>query len=100
MVESVLDKVGGQDGEYRATGDLKSSIEVWNEWREKEPDTRVDLSETDLSGAKLSASYLMEANLYKANLSEADLRAAILNFTNLVQVNSSNTQISESSVYG
>ncbi len=82
---------------------LKQGVEVWNEWREENPDAKIDLSgaylykadlrdamlnnaklnSTDLTYADMSGSKLKDANLsgaqlYQANLSGADLYQAKL----------------------
>lgn len=51
---------------------LKEGVEVWNKWREENPDIR-----PDLSGAKLTRADLIGANLRKADLIEANLRSAV-----------------------
>ena len=86
---------------------LKQGVEAWNEWREEQPDVRVNLlgafllranlfranlSEAnlfraDLFGADLSEANLSRAILIKADLSEADLSGAILLSANLRGVN-------------
>jgi uncharacterized protein YjbI with pentapeptide repeats len=78
---------------------LKQGVEVWNEWREKNASTKVDLlgadlspddpgEEIDLSGANLRGTNLSGADLLMvfltgANLSEANLVGADLCGTNL-----------------
>jgi hypothetical protein len=77
---------------------LKQGVEVWNQWREENPDTqpnlgqadlsqadlgRANLGQTDLSGANLSMADLRVASLREANLSMADLRGANLSMANL-----------------
>jgi predicted transcriptional regulator len=62
---------------------LKRGVEVWNEWREENPDIIPDLSGSDLSGMKLkkvnfylsnlSGSIFKNADLIGADLSEATL---------------------------
>ena len=49
----------------------KEGVEVWNLWREDNPDVKIDLSDADLSGANLSGSNLRRANLSGSNLSNA-----------------------------
>ncbi|EAM52262.1 pentapeptide repeat-containing protein [Crocosphaera watsonii WH 8501] len=61
----------------------KEGVEVWNLWREDNPDVKIDLSDADLSGANLSGSNLRRANLSGANLKgaglvQADFRNAYL----------------------
>jgi uncharacterized protein YjbI with pentapeptide repeats len=58
---------------------LKQSVEVWNRWREQNPDVTVDLSEADLYGATLSGALLIRADLSRAALYEANLKSADLN---------------------
>ncbi len=72
---------------------LKQGVEVWNKWRDNNPDVDVDLSEAhlieaslkgvdltraNLSRALLLGAYLCEAELRQANLSEVNLRQATL----------------------
>ena len=52
---------------------LQKSVAAWNAWREKNPDTRPHLHNTDLNGADLRGADLSGVNLYAANLSGADL---------------------------
>ena len=92
---------------------LKQGVEVWNKWREENPDVRIDLFRANLNnahlekadlfeatlkeatlinanlfaanlrGADLSGSNLIYADFFKANLEEADLSGADLNWSNL-----------------
>jgi hypothetical protein len=67
---------------------LKQGVEVWNRWREENPDVRPDLSLADLRWADLSEAdlrraILSEADLRRAVFSRADLRRAILSETDL-----------------
>lgn len=67
---------------------LKQGVEVWNAWREKNPDIEINLSgadlrEIDLYIANLSGADLRQAQLEEAFLSEADLSKAILIRANL-----------------
>ena len=57
---------------------LKGGIQTWNQWRDKHPEIRPDLSEANLGKANLSQANLSQANLWKADLHEADLRATNL----------------------
>ena len=52
---------------------LRQGVEVWNQWRNKEPRIKIDLVEADLNGA----------NLHKVNLIGADLNQAKLTGTDL-----------------
>ena len=67
---------------------LKSGVEAWNRWREKNPDVKIDLRNANLENAKLKAANLGGANLSgttlsAANLERADLREANLSGGNL-----------------
>ena len=67
---------------------LKCGAEVWNQWREENPEIQPDLADADLKGAILAFANLCEAdlkgaNLFMTDLREADLRGAILAFANL-----------------
>lgn len=75
---------------------LKKGIDVWNDWREKEPikpelrgaDLRgVDFEEANLSNANMSRANLEGANLRGANLSNAELRGTYLSKANLYRTN-------------
>jgi uncharacterized protein YjbI with pentapeptide repeats len=84
---------------------LKRSVEEWNEWRKKNPNTRPDLSKADLSGANLIRANLRwvnfcEANLRRTLLGETDLSMAVLfkadlSGANLVRANLLLTQLSK-----
>jgi hypothetical protein len=72
---------------------LKQGVEVWNRWREENPDIRPDLSGADLieaylsgadlTGADLRRAQLLRANLSRAYLSQASLSGAYLNGADL-----------------
>jgi uncharacterized protein YjbI with pentapeptide repeats len=57
---------------------LQQGIATWNEWREKDPWSWIDLSSADLGGAVLAGAQLQWANLSGADLSQADLSSANL----------------------
>jgi uncharacterized protein YjbI with pentapeptide repeats len=57
---------------------LRQGVDVWNEWREKNPVIVPDLSLAVLVREKLSGADLLDANLIGANLADADLEGAIL----------------------
>jgi uncharacterized protein YjbI with pentapeptide repeats len=52
---------------------LKQGVEVWNKWREENPDVRPDLVVANLNGADLSKAFLNGARLGGAFLTDADL---------------------------
>jgi len=74
---------------------LKQGSNVWNAWREKNPDiipdffranlTGADLIKTDLRKARLVEANLISANLWRADLTEANLRRADLTKAKLVE---------------
>lgn len=66
---------------------LTQGVEVWNKWREENPDIIPDLSETDLYQADLSKANLTAANLHEADLMGADLIKANLSEVNLSGAN-------------
>ena len=57
---------------------LKRGVKEWNQWRETNPYTRIDLSEADLRAAPLSGAYLYRADLSRTRLNGATLRGADL----------------------
>ncbi|MCP4108140.1 MAG: TIR domain-containing protein [Desulfobacteraceae bacterium] len=58
---------------------LKQGVEIWNRWREDNPDVKPDLQEAYLKDVNLYGANFTEADLQKANFAEADLQKA--NFT-------------------
>jgi hypothetical protein len=73
---------------------LKQGVEVWNKWREENPNAEIDLSEVDLfatylrggvnfSSANLRRAFLARTELNLADLSGADLSGAKLGEANL-----------------
>jgi hypothetical protein len=57
---------------------LRQGVEVWNQWRENNPEIEVDLYNANLSYAELNGVNLIKAKLSKADLSYADLSHADL----------------------
>lgn len=78
---------------YELSSILWRGVNVWNKWREDNPDVLPQLSEeylfeqnlvaANLSGADLSRAYLVQANLICADLSGANLSEANLSGANL-----------------
>ena len=64
------------------------AVEAWNQWREKNPDKRPDLSE-----ATLSRNYLVRAALSEADLRGAYLRGADLGEAHLSEANIKNATV-------
>ena len=84
---------------------LRQGVEVWNQWREENPEIRpdlskADLSEADLSGADLFRANLSEALLFRANLFWANLTGANLFRANLSRANLSRALLSQVSLFG
>ena len=70
---------------------LKQGVEVWNQWREENPEIQPDFMEAelfneDLSGADLSKARMFKATLPGVNLSKANLHRAFLSNANLRRV--------------
>jgi uncharacterized protein YjbI with pentapeptide repeats len=68
---------------------LKSDVSVWNDWREANPDARIELSYADLSGMDLTG-----ANLSYANMTGVSLKGANLKFVNLTGALLNNANLS------
>ena len=67
---------------------LKQGVDVWNKWREENPEVQpdldgADLARTDLKRANLSQASLRWTNLILADLEEANLRGAYLEWADL-----------------
>ena len=77
---------------------LKQGVEVWNRWREENPDVKPDFSDADLRWAILSGTDLIGANLREANLSGADFSHADLTFANLIGSDLKGTNIKNASL--
>jgi uncharacterized protein YjbI with pentapeptide repeats len=68
---------------------LRQGPDVWNKWREQNPETTpnllsADLSEEYLSGANLSGGFLRAIDFSDAKLSDADLSGANLKYAKLI----------------
>lgn len=75
---------------------LKQGVDVWNRWREENPDIKPDLRKADLFGAVLKEANLSEANLSGANLDLALLTRTDLNKANLSMVETGKRSIGQS----
>jgi len=62
---------------------LKQGVDVWNRWREDNPNLEIDLSKANLDGLHLHRINLFKANLRKTDLDSADLSGADLEQTNM-----------------
>lgn len=74
---------------------LKQGVDVWNRWREQNPEIQPDLSE-----AALRRAILKEANLYQANLSLADMTRAKLSGANLREAKLIEANLREAKLIG
>jgi uncharacterized protein YjbI with pentapeptide repeats len=104
---------------------LKQGVDVWNKWREENPEKRllfnlidlrgadltnkdlsgvdfhmIDLSGVDLRGANLSGANLNKADLKDANLIGANLNKADLRDANLLDVDLTGIDLNESKLDG
>lgn len=78
---------------------LKKGVNVWNEWREKNPQIRPDLSEAELQHEDLGGVNLMEADLRSCDLSGANLMGANLRFCDLSGANLSQAYLSNADFF-
>ncbi|MBD2186223.1 pentapeptide repeat-containing protein [Aerosakkonema funiforme] len=78
---------------------LKEGVDVWNEWRQNNPQIRPDLSEAELEQHDLGGINLMEANLRSCNLSSANLMGANLRFCDLSSANLSQAYLSNADFF-
>jgi len=79
---------------------LEEGVEVWNQWREENPDVAIDLSNADLSDACLIEANLSNAYLVEANLSNADLSKANFSNAELSKANLSNAYFGNADLAG
>jgi hypothetical protein len=79
---------------------LKQGVEVWNKWRLRVLDIRVDLSGTDLNNANLREALLFKVDLREAHLFNADLRGADLRGADLRKAHLSEADLREAHLSG
>jgi len=65
---------------------LKQGVNVWNKWREENPDIYPDLTGADLIGFELEGVNFMKTVLVNAQLNNADLSSADFSDANMVSV--------------
>lgn len=63
---------------------LRQGVEVWNRWREENPEMVPDLNGADFGGANLREANLSKAELFEVNLSRAHLFEANLSEADLI----------------
>lgn len=74
---------------------LEQGVEVWNRWREENPEVL-----PNIVGADLQVADLNDANFSKVNLDRADLSRADLIATNLHEADLHATNLREANLYG
>lgn len=79
---------------------LKKGVEVWNKWRQQNPDIKPDLSGADLLRAKLKGANLCEVNLEGADLRRSELEAAKLLIANLNEANLWGANLNSANLWG
>jgi uncharacterized protein YjbI with pentapeptide repeats len=79
---------------------LKQGVEVWNEWREDNPEIMPDLTEAILSNEDLKNVNLSHAKLRGSSLRGANVSCAILKQTNLRGVNFTDVNLTNSDMKG
>ena len=72
---------------------LKQGIEIWNKWRDENPNIKPNLSKANLTGANLSGANLSRANLNWTNLSNTCLHDDNLNEAELYSANLSGADL-------
>ena len=74
---------------------LLQGVDTWNQWRQKYPKIKVDLSGANLSNADLNNADLNNANLDGANLDGASLDGANLDGASLDGANLDGTNVED-----
>ena len=72
---------------------LRQGVEVWNEWRERNPRASIDLKGQNLRGLDLSGINLVNSNLNETDLSESRLEGAKLRNAELVKCQMQNAYL-------
>jgi uncharacterized protein YjbI with pentapeptide repeats len=78
---------------------LKRGVSVWNQWRENNPSTPIDLQGADLGKALLNEANFFRANLSKANLEGAQLREANFSEANLDETRLNGADLTKANLY-
>ena len=84
---------------------LEQGVEVWNKWREDNPDIEIDLEGAELGGINLIGTNPIEANLFGADIIGADiiganLNRADLNRAYLIRANLREANLREANLFG
>jgi len=82
---------------------LRQGVEIWNKWREENPEEKIDLTDADLgniqlTGVDLTKARLIRANLFQAQFSGADLSRANIRKANLFMANLSGAKLDNASL--
>jgi hypothetical protein len=77
---------------------LKQGVEVWNQWREDNPDVIPDLSSAQIGWLSLPGINFYKANLYEAKLIASELGSATLEKANLRKSNLSGADLTQSNL--
>lgn len=72
---------------------LKQGADIWNEWREQNPDVKINLCDAELGGSILIDVNLNKAQLIMANLRNTNMSGANLTDANLTMANLNNANI-------
>ncbi len=72
---------------------LKQGVDVWNTWREENPNIAIDLSYADLAELELHDSLLRGINLNSAELTEVDFQGSNLREANFDNANLTNANL-------
>lgn len=72
---------------------LRQGVEVWNKWRDENPEI-----EPDLSRAELSSADLREFNFFNTNLMRTNLQKANLDNSNFLQANLGGANLKEANL--
>lgn len=79
---------------------IKWGSKAWNEWRQKNKDTDIELPKVDLHGIELEGAFLNRANLREANLSHALLGRARLMDADLWTADLSSADLRDANLRG
>ncbi|MCF8065046.1 MAG: toll/interleukin-1 receptor domain-containing protein [Desulfarculaceae bacterium] len=79
---------------------LKQGVEVWNEWREENPNVRPDLAGVGVTGKRLDRVNFRNASLINANFNSSELFQADFRRANLARTNLSWTFLNEADLRG
>ncbi len=77
---------------------LRKGVEVWNKWREANPEVEPDLFNVNLECANLYEAKFSRARLGNTNFSNANLIGANLSVANLTKANFSNADLKEATL--